>query len=94
MSEQRYRRAGDTVHRVASDCVLVQRIVPLGTPDVRCASFDITGVAALVFVVLDEERTLDELTATITADVEVDAADVAEALEQLTDVGLVTAAPS
>lgn len=84
MNEARYRRHGDVFWRLAHDRVVARRIGMEGS--------DLQGAAALVWVVLDEPRSLTEIVAELmAADHHLDQADVATAIEQLTGASLISA---
>ena len=84
MTEARYRRHGDVLWRLAHDRVVARRIGMEGV--------DLQGATALVWVVLDEPRSLTEIMAELAAaDHHLDHADVAMAVEQLTGASLISA---
>lgn len=87
MTEPRYARAGGVVWRLGPDRVLVRRVGE-GVDGAR----DLLGGAALVWVALDERRSLDDLTTEL-SELGTPADDICESLDRLVADGLVVRAP-
>ena len=99
MNDRTYARARGVMWRIAADRVLVHRV---GVP-AESAAFELTGPVVLAWVALDEPGTLTdvaarlaesvvsaELSAEVSMPAELTAA-LADDLDRLADLGLVTA---
>lgn len=83
--EQRYWRLIETVWRLAPDRVLVRRVWPKEGED---EAADLLGVAALIWVALDEPATVAELDDRLTdADQVIPPDDVRQTLDSLLATG-------
>ena len=86
MSGPTYARVADTVWRLAADRVIVRH----ASIDADDTGVDVTGLAALVWVALDEPASVDELAVRLAAEeFSVLNTDVSSVVGQLGDAGWV-----
>jgi hypothetical protein len=90
VSIARYTRAPGVVWRLAGDRVLLRRVRAAGSPD---DAADLFGVAAMVWVALDEPRAADEVAAEVTSAVGA-VPPLDEALAELVAQGFVVEVPA
>ncbi len=89
MNDRTYARARGVMWRIAADRVLVHRV---GVP-AESAAFELTGPIALAWAALDEPGTLTDVAARLAESAmpaELSVQVLADDLERMVDIGLVT----